>query len=162
MQETQFDSWVGQISWRRDRPPTPVFLGFPGGSAGKESAHNAGDLGSIPGVGRSPGEGKGYPLQCSGLENFMVCIVHGVAKSRHDWVTFTFRHGPWFYWTPMVLWESQPPESKIKTSNCFREVYTAILEEIDPVMEIRKLLKSQGCFFEEVIIELRYRGRGAN
>ena len=43
-------------------------LGFPGGSAGKESAYNAGDLGSIPGLGRSPGEGKGYPLQYSGLE----------------------------------------------------------------------------------------------
>ena len=55
---------------------------FPGGSAGKESACNAGDLGLIPGLGRSPGEGKGYPLQYSGLENSMDCIVHGVAKSR--------------------------------------------------------------------------------
>ena len=52
-----------------------------GGSAGKESARNAGDLGSIPGLGRSPGEGKGYPLHCSGLENSMDCIVHGVTKS---------------------------------------------------------------------------------
>ena len=52
------------------------------GSAGKESACNAGDLGLIPGLGRSPGEGKGYPLQYSGLENSMDCIVHGVAKSR--------------------------------------------------------------------------------
>ena len=52
------------------------------GSAGKESACSAGDLGLIPGLGRSPGEGKGYPLQYSGLENSMVCIVHGVAKSR--------------------------------------------------------------------------------
>ena len=66
---------------RRDKLPTPVFLGFPGGSAGKESACNAGDLGSIPGLGRSPGEGKGYPLQYSGLENSMDCIVYGVAKS---------------------------------------------------------------------------------
>ena len=57
-------------------------LGFPGGSAGKESAYNAGDLGSIPGLGRSPGEGKGYPLQYSGLENSMDYTVHGVAKSR--------------------------------------------------------------------------------
>ena len=46
---------------------TPVFLGFPCGSAGKESACNAGDLGSIPGLERSPLEGKGYPLQYSGL-----------------------------------------------------------------------------------------------
>ena len=59
----------------------PVFLGFPYGSAGKESAGNAGDLGSIPGLGRSPGEGNSYPLQYSGLENSMDCIVHGAAKS---------------------------------------------------------------------------------
>ena len=51
-------------------------------SVGKESTHNAGDLGSIPGLGRSSGEGKGYPLQYSGLENSMNCIVRGVAKSR--------------------------------------------------------------------------------
>ena len=56
-------------------------MGFPGGSAGKESACNAGDLGSIPGLGRSPGEGKGYPLQYSGLENSMDYIVHAVTKS---------------------------------------------------------------------------------
>ena len=66
---------------RRDRPPTPLFLGFPCGSACKESTCNAGDLGSIPGLGRSPGEGKGYPLQYSGLESSMDCIVHGATKS---------------------------------------------------------------------------------
>ena len=60
----------------------PVFLGFPCGSAGKESACNAVDLGLIPGLGRSLGEGKGYPLQYFGLENSTGCIVHGVAKSR--------------------------------------------------------------------------------
>ena len=54
---------------------------FPDSSVGKESACNAGDLGSIPGLGRSPGEGKGYPLQYSGLENSMDCIIHGVAQS---------------------------------------------------------------------------------
>ena len=57
-------------------------LGFPDGSGGKESTHNEGDVGSIPGFGRSPGEGKGYPLQYSGLENFMDCTVHGVTKSQ--------------------------------------------------------------------------------
>ena len=56
-------------------------MGFPGGSAGKESACNVGDLDSIPGLGRSPGEGKGYPLQYSGLENSMDFMVHGVAES---------------------------------------------------------------------------------
>ena len=73
-------SWVRKISWRRDRLPTPVFLGFPCDSVGKESTCNVGNLGSTPGLGRS-GEGKGYPLQCSGLENFVDCIVHGITKS---------------------------------------------------------------------------------
>ena len=67
----RFVSWVWKICWRRDRLPTSVFLGFPGGSQGKEFTCNAGDLGSIPGLGRFPGEGNGYPLQYSGLENSM-------------------------------------------------------------------------------------------
>ena len=67
--QAQFDSRVRKIHWRRDRLPTAAFLGFPCGSVGKESTCNVGDLGSIPGLGRSPGEGKGYPLQYSGLEN---------------------------------------------------------------------------------------------
>ena len=57
-------------------------MGFPDSSVGKESVCNAGDPGSIPGLGRSPGEGEGYPLQYSGLENSMDCIVHGITKSR--------------------------------------------------------------------------------
>ena len=80
MQETQFDSRVGKICWRRDRLPTPVFLGFPDSSVGKESACNVGDLGLIPRLGRSPREGKGYPFQYSGLENSMDCTVHGVTE----------------------------------------------------------------------------------
>ena len=64
-----------------------VYRGFPGGSDGKESACNVGDLGSIPGSGRSPGEGNGNPLYCSCLENHMDrgawwATVHGVAKSH--------------------------------------------------------------------------------
>ena len=54
----------------------------PDRSVGKEPTCNAGDPGLIPGLGRSTGEGNGYPLQDSGLENSMDCIVHGVAKSR--------------------------------------------------------------------------------
>ena len=69
VQETPVDSWVRKICWRRNRVPTPVFFGLPYGSAGKESACNAGDLGSIPELGRSPSEGKGYALQYCGLEN---------------------------------------------------------------------------------------------
>ena len=67
MQETPVQFLGQEDPWRRDRLPTPVFLGFPCGSAGKESTCNAGDLGLILGWGRSPGEGKGYPLQYSGL-----------------------------------------------------------------------------------------------
>ena len=55
--------------------------GFPCGSAGKDSIYSEGDLGSISGLGRSPGEGKGYPLQYSGLENSMDCIVYEVTMS---------------------------------------------------------------------------------
>ena len=69
MQETWLDSWVGKTPWRRDRLPTPVFLGFLGGSGGKEFAFSAGDLGLIPGLGRSPRGGHGSPLQYSCLEN---------------------------------------------------------------------------------------------
>ena len=82
MQGTLVQFLSGKIPWRTDQLPTPVFLGFPGGSAGTESACNEGDLGSIPGLGRSPRGGKGYPLQYSGLENSMDCIVHGVTKSE--------------------------------------------------------------------------------
>ena len=55
---------------------------FPGCSAGKESACKTGDPGLIPGSGNSPGEGNDYPLQYSGLDNSIDCIVHGVAKSQ--------------------------------------------------------------------------------
>ena len=70
--------------------------GFPCRSAGEESACNAGDLGSIPALGRSPGEGKGYPLQYSGLENSMDCIVHGIAKS---WTRLSNFHFHWYIYT---------------------------------------------------------------
>ena len=66
---------------------TNILKGFPGSSVGKKSACNAGDLGLIPGLGRSPGEGKGYPLQYFGLENSMDCIVHGVARVGHNLAT---------------------------------------------------------------------------
>ena len=69
---------------------TPVFWSFPCGSAGKESSCNAGDLDLIPGLGRSPGEGKDYPLQYSHLENSMDCTVHGVTKSQTRLSDFHF------------------------------------------------------------------------
>ena len=114
MQETQFDSWVEKIHWRRDRLPTPVFLGFASGSTGRESACNVGDQGSIPGLGRCPGEGKGYPLQYSGLENSMDCIVHGVAKS---WMRLSLSWLLSLLNTMLPL--SHPNPRKPKASSCF-------------------------------------------
>ena len=63
---------------------TYLVSSIPCGSAAKESACNAGDLGLIPGLGRSPEEGQGYPLQYSVLENPMNCIVHEVQRVRYD------------------------------------------------------------------------------
>ena len=63
MKEPWFNSWVKKIHWSRDRLPTPIFLGFPGGPAGEESTYNVGDPGSIPGLERSPGEENSYLLQ---------------------------------------------------------------------------------------------------
>ena len=80
-----------------------ITQGFPCGPAGKESACNAGDLGLISGLGRSPGEGKGYPLQYSGPENFVDCIVHGVTKSQ-TWLS-DFRGHLWA--RPSTEWASQ-------------------------------------------------------
>ena len=93
MQETQFDPWVRNIPWRRDRLPTTVFLGFPGSSAGKESTCNIGDPGSNPGSGTSPGEGNSYPLQYSDLDNSMDYTVHRVVKSWTQLSDFPF-HTP--------------------------------------------------------------------
>ena len=83
----QFHPQVGKIPWRREWLPTPVFLGFPGSSDSRESTYNAGYLGSIPVLGRSPREGSGCPLQCSCGENSIdrgawQAIVRGVTKSR--------------------------------------------------------------------------------
>ena len=74
------DSWVRKIHWRKDRLPTPVFLSFPCGSAGEESAHNVGDLGSMPGLEKIPWRRKSYPHQYSNLDS-MDYTVHGVAES---------------------------------------------------------------------------------
>ena len=81
VQETlvRFLGW--EDPWRRERLPTPVFLGFLRGSTGKGISCNAGDLGSIPESGRSPKERESNPLQYSGLENSMDCIAHRVSKS---------------------------------------------------------------------------------
>ena len=86
MQETPVRFLSQENPLEKGKAATPVFLGFLCDSAGKESACNVGDLDLIAGLGRSPGEGKGYPLQYSSLENSMDrgawrATVHGVAKS---------------------------------------------------------------------------------
>ena len=82
-------------------------VGFPCGSAHKEYICNVGYLGSIPGLGRSPGEGKTYPLQYSGLENNRDCIVCGVAKSRTRLSNFHF-------FTTSATWEARLSCSPVK------------------------------------------------
>ena len=84
--------------------PTAVFMGFPCASAGKESAHNVGDLGSIPGLGRSPGEGKGYSLQYSDLDNSMDCIVYCPSN-----IGETIRGNvPCMYFLKIILFPANP------------------------------------------------------
>ena len=81
----QFHSWIRKIPWRRDRLPTLVFLGFPGSSDSKESACNVGGLGSIPGLGRSPGGGCGNPLQYSWV-SLMAQSVKNLPAMWEAWV----------------------------------------------------------------------------
>ena len=91
-------------------------MGFPGSSAGKESTCNAGDLSSIPRSWRSPGEGNSYPLESSGHETSIDCIVHGITKNRTRLSNFHFRSiyvwaclissfpYPWFFsYLPVII-----------------------------------------------------------
>ena len=101
------------VSWvlgRKELETTWLSRGFPDSSAGKESACNAGDPGLILGLGRSPGEGIGYPLQYSGLENSMECRVHGVTKSQtwlsdfhFHWLSKGFAT-QWSFIHLLILW----------------------------------------------------------
>ena len=90
------DSSVGKESTNNAGDPSSFLgqeelLGLPLWLRGEEYTRDVGDLGSVPGLERSPGEGKGYPLQYSGLENPMDCIVHRVAKSRTQLSDFHFQ-----------------------------------------------------------------------
>ena len=90
MQETLVQLLGQEDPLEKGQASHSIFSGFPGGPSGKESPCNVGDLASNPGLGRSPGEGNGYPLQYSDLENSMDCIVHAVAKSRTQLKQFHF------------------------------------------------------------------------
>ena len=105
---------------RYDNTNLSTYQGFPDSSAGKESICNAGDLGLIPGLGRSPGEGKGCPLQYSGLENSMDCVVHGVTKSRTRLSDFKARRCisgsinlGWLVFGPLIPLCYAPPDTHL-------------------------------------------------
>ena len=85
-----YRTFVGKVTSLLLNMLSRFVMGFPGGSTGKKSTCNVGDLGLTPGLRRSPGEGKGYPLQYSDLENSMDCMVHGVSKSRTQLSDFHF------------------------------------------------------------------------
>ena len=110
-------SCVRKIHWRREGLPTPVFLGFPCSSAGKESTCNARYPSSICELGRSRGEEKGYPLQYSGLENSMDCIVHEVAKSRTRLRDFhiTIKQYQMAWASKVALVVKNPPDNVVDT-----------------------------------------------
>ena len=88
---------VLKLIWHQSKLCIISIVSFPCGSAGKESTCNAVDLSLIPGLGRSPEEGKGNPLQCSGMENSMDCIVQGVTKSRTPLSDFHFHIANWWF-----------------------------------------------------------------
>ena len=98
--------------WHPLFTPSIPSMGFTDSSVGKEPTCNAGGPGSIPGLGKSPGEGKAYPLQCSGLENSMDCIVHGVAKS---WTQLSNFHFHCSQHTIVQLWKNPNSQFLLET-----------------------------------------------
>ena len=117
-------------------------MGFPCGSPGKESTCNEGDLSSIPGLRRSPGEGNGYPLQYSGLENSMDCIVHEVTKSQSQLCDFHFH----FQYLQKDLYLENMPMDNIFTPRSYRDflgtgiVLNAVWHLIFTALCVRKYL----------------------
>ena len=112
-------------------------MGFLGGSAGKESTCNMGDLDWIPGLGRSPGDGKGYPLQYSGLENAMDCIVHGVAKSRTRLSDFHFHFS--LHFQNLVINFGTIAMVKLQTTFDFSVSFFSLLSSLHSRIQYRKL-----------------------
>ena len=102
--EQFLESWESSYLWEKG--------GFPSSSAGKESACNVGDLSLIPGLGRSPGEGNGCPLQYSGLENSMDCIVRGVAESdTMEWLSLCFTERSRGLPRETLVWKCEDPKA---------------------------------------------------
>ena len=98
IRETPVQFLGQEVPWRRDRLPTPLFLGFPGGSNSKESSYNVGDLGLIPGLGRSHGREHGNPLLYSFQERLkdrvaLWATIHRVVKNW-PWLKISTVHSP--------------------------------------------------------------------
>ena len=153
----RFDSWVGEIPWRKGTLHTPVNLGFPGGSDDKESACDVGDMGSIPGLGRHPGEGNSYLLQYSCLENSKDrgawgVPVPGVAKSQ-TWLShfhlcqlYLQNTGKLFY---NYLWIDMGIIFEGVGRNQAKNIWDHVMKHIDGMMSIPNLFLisrlQQGC-----------------
>ena len=115
-------------------------LGFPHSSVGKESTCSAGNLGLIPGLGRSPGEGKGYLLQYSGLKNSMDCTVHGVLKS---WAWLNDFHLQPLVYCFIRLWTARRSnQSILKESNSEYSIGRAEAEAKAPILLAHSLEKT--------------------
>ena len=156
-----FHPWVGKIPWRREWQPTPVLLlgefhgqgslggcssqghkesdrlsDFPGSSAGKQSVCHAGDCISVPRLGKSTGEENSYPLQYSGLENYIDCVGHGVITNRtqvtdsqfHSQIAIPLCH-PLFF-SKEVSSSEHPSHRKAiiwSTLNCSQSLFVSII-----------------------------------
>ena len=137
----QFDSWVRKFPWKKDRLPTPVFLGFPGGSDSKESACSSGDPGLIPGSGRSPGEGIGYPLQYS----WASLVAHLVKKLPAMWGT----------WVGKIPWRRERLPTPVFWPGEFHGVYSPWgHKESDTTEHPSLLLEMLGSNFTSVLSNL--------
>ena len=128
MPETPILFLVRKIPWRRDRLPTPVFLGFLGGSAGKESACNAGDLGSIPELGGSPGEGIPTPVLWSGEFHRMYSPGAHKESDKSEWLSLSLLVDSW----PLIflLLLSFNLQQVFLTSQCFPFLHLHFLENL--------------------------------
>ena len=132
-------------------------MGFPCGSAGKESACNVGDLGLIPGLGRSFGQRKGYPLLYSGLENSMDCIVHGVAKNQTRLSNFHFHLSVCIYTIYIVHFDLL--ESKQRLASFFlKGQIVEIFWACDPKMVTVATTQLCPLYYEVFMDEMQING----
>ena len=122
IRETPVQFLGQEVPWRRDRLPTPLFLGFPGGSNSKESSYNVGDLGLIPGLGRSHGREHGNPLLYSFQERLkdrvaLWATIHRVVKNW-PWLKISTVHSPEGLTLQLQLWSFGCLTKRQPTGKC--------------------------------------------